>query len=332
MTEDGNQMGSVKRLSIVIISYNTRDILRNCLNRVREHGAEIDLETFVVDNASADGSAEMVAAEFPEVKLIASPENVGFAAGNNLALRRAQGRFILLLNSDAYLLPGVLESTLGFMKAHPRVGVLGVRLIGAAGRMDPSARMLPNAWLKFVVISGIASRFPRSRILGGPDYSWWDHKTVREVGWVPGAYFLTRREVLDRVGLLDERYFLYYEETDFCLQVKRAGWQVVFYPHATVIHLGGESSKTTRKRMSASGKQLIHLRIKSEFRYYRKNFSLRRMLTAAGVECLWKSVIWLKNSVRPDATSTAKKEEAAVILSLIFRTLVSDRFGAGTAP
>ncbi len=321
-----------KLLSIVIVSFNTRDILRECLNRVRKYGAGMDLETFVVDNASGDESAEMVSREFPEVDLTASPKNLGFAAGNNVALRKASGRFLLLLNSDAYLLPSVLESTIRYMEKNAGCGVLGVRLVGEDGKLQPSARMLPNAWLKLLVISGIASRFPNSPVFGGPDYSWWDHSSVKEVGWVPGAYFLIRREVTDKIGFLDERYFLYSEETDFCLQTKRAGWQVIFYPDVEVIHLGGESSKTTKKRMSGSGKQLIHLRVKSEFRYYRKNFGLGSVLSVAAVEVFWKLVIWVKNTFVRDEKSDIKKEEAGVIMGLIFKTLIKDRFGKETKP
>lgn len=321
-----------KFLSIIIVSFNTRNILRKCLKRVREHGAGIDLETFVVDNASSDGSADMVAEEFPEVKLIVSQKNLGFAGGNNLALKEASGRFLLLLNSDAYLLPGTLETTIRFMKENTSCGVLGVKLIGEDDKLQPSARMLPNAWLKFLVITGIASRFPNSSILGGPDYSWWDHSTAREVGWVPGAYFLIRREVTNKVGFLDERYFLYYEETDFCLQTKRAGWQVIFFPDAKVIHLGGESSKTIKKQMSAVGKQLIHLRVKSELRYYRKNFGLKRMLTAGGVEVFWKLVIWVKNVLLRGEYSHIKRKEASVTMRLIIKTLIKDRFGKETKP
>lgn len=302
------------------------------MNRVRKYGSKIDLETFVVDNASGDGSAEMVSQEFPEVDLTASPRNLGFAAGNNVALRKASGRFLLLLNSDAYLLPGILERTIRFMEENPKCGVLGIRLVGEDGKLQPSARMLPNAWLKFLVISGIASKFPNSHTFGGPDYSWWDHSSVKEVGWVPGAYFLIRREVTDKIGFLDERYFLYSEETDFCLHTKRAGWEVIFYPDAEVIHLGGESSKTTKKRMSGTGKQLIHLRVKSEFRYYRKNFGLCRVLSAAFVEVFWKLVVWIKNFIIRAEDSAIKREEAAVILGLIFRTLIKDRFGKETKP
>ncbi len=321
-----------KLLSIVIVSYNTREVLRECLERVEKYVSSEDSEVFVVDNASSDGSARMTAESFPGVKLIGSEKNVGFAAGNNLALRKASGKYILLLNSDAFLLENTLEPTIRFMEENPDCGVLGIRLAGRDGKLQPSARKLPDAWNKFLVVTGIASRFPRSKFLGGTDFSWWDHAEVREVGWVPGAYFLTRKEVIDRIGLLDERYFLYYEETDFCLSAKRAGWKVIFYPHAEAIHLGGESSKSTRKRMSASGKQLVHLRIKSELRYHRKNFGLRRVLCVSGVELFWTAAIWVKNTVFKDPRSSFKKEEAAATVSLILKTLVADRFGGGTVP
>ncbi len=321
-----------KLLSIVIVSFNTREVLRECLERVAKFVSSADTEIFVVDNASADGSARMTAESFPRVKLIESERNVGFAAGNNLALKSASGKYMLLLNSDAFLLENTLEPTIRFMEENPDCGVLGIRLTGRDGKLQPSARKLPDAWNKFLVITGIASKFPRSKIFGGPDFSWWNHDETKEVGWVPGAYFLTRKDVIDRIGFLDERYFLYYEETDFCLSAKRAGWKVLFYPHAEVIHLGGESSKTTRKRMSASGKQLIHLRIKSELRYHRKNFGLRRVLCASGVELFWTAAIWVKNTVFRDARSSFKKEEAAVVLTLILKTLFADRFGGGTVP
>lgn len=324
---------ATKELSIVIVSYNTKEVLRECLLRVREHAKDLDHETFVVDNASHDGSAKMVSEEFPEVQLIASSKNVGFAAGNNLALRRAHGKFLLLLNSDAYLLPDVLESTLSFIKERPRCGILGVKLVGEDDVLQPSAREIPSPWQKFLVISGIASRFPHSKFLGGPDYSWWDHSEVKEVGWVVGAYFLFRREVAQEIGLLDERYFLYFEEIDYCLQAKRAGWEVLFFPDAKVIHLGGVSSMTTQKRISSSGRQLLDLRVKTEFRFYRKNFGLLRLLAAAGVELFWMSVVWCKNLLLGRGEKGAlKREESRVVISTILKTLRQDHFGTLTTP
>lgn len=317
----------MKNLSILIVSFNTRNILRECLRRVYAFCRDMDPEVIVVDNASRDGSPEMVRSEFPEALLIESQENLGFAGGNNLGLKVAAGRYVLLLNSDAYLLPGVLQSTLRFMEETPRCGLLGVKLTGEDGAMQPCARMLPTPWRKFLVISGISARFPKSRWLGGPDYSWWAHDAPRDVGWVPGAYLLVRREVLDSIGFMDERYFLYFEETDYCLQAARAGWRVMIYPGVSVIHLGGESSKTTRQKMSDKGKQLVRFRLESEWMYCRKNFGVLRVLAAAGVELFWLVMIILKNGICRRPFSSEKIRSSRILISEICRTLVDGRMG-----
>lgn len=319
-------------VSVIIVSYNTREILRECLTRVQQHRNETDLEVIVVDNASADGSADMVAADFPVVRLIRSGKNLGFAGGNNPGFKIAKGRYFLLLNSDAYLLPGTFGSTVHYMNEHPECGILGVRLVSPDGSMQPSARMLPSPWFKFLVMSGISSRFPGSRLLGGPDFPWWDHGETRAVGWVPGAFFLIRREVTEKIGYLDERYFMYFEEIDFCLQTQRSGWKVIFFPGASVIHLGGQSSSATKKRITAGGKQLIHLRIKSEFRYYRKNYGMGKVFLSAGVEIFLKCLTIMKNLFSSSEQAAIKREEAAFTLRLIGRTLKEDRFGNGTEP
>jgi GT2 family glycosyltransferase len=273
----------------------------------------------------------MIEEEFPEVILIRSNKNLGFAGGNNLALRKCIGRYILLLNSDAYISQNVLESTMFFMNDHPETGILGVKLTNEDGSMQPSARILPTPFQKFITMSGIASVFKKSKILS-IDYTWWDHSKPKNVGWVPGAYFLIRKEVTERIGFLDERYFLYFEEIDFCLQTQRAGWKVTFFPDASVVHLGGQSSITTKKQITNKGKQLINLRIKNEFRYYRKNFTLGKVLNAAFVEVFLKSVVWIKNFIIRKADSELKKEEAAIIIGLIFSTLKNDKFGKETIP
>lgn len=324
-----------KLLSIVIVSYNTKDILRNCLNYVREYAQDFSHEVYVVDNDSHDHSADMVAEEFPEVHLIRSPKNVGFAAGNNLALRKCVGRYLLLLNSDAYLFEDTLPKTLKYMDENPKTGILGVKLVGEDGEMQPSARMLPTPWLKFLVISGIASKYPNSPKYGGPDYTWWDHSEPKNVGWVPGAYFLVRKEVTERIGFLDERYFLYFEEIDFCLRTKRAHWEVTFYPYTKCIHLGGQSSakssELTQKAMTSGGKQLLHLRIKNELRYYRKNHGFMPMIKTAFVEIFWKGMIYLKNSIRRKGEeSRMKREEAKLVIKTFLNCLKEDKYGTVT--
>ena len=285
----------------------------------------------VVDNASDDGSADMVAAEFPRAQLIRSPENKGFAGGNNPAMKIARGRYILLLNSDAFLAEGVLEKTIHYMDDHPHIGVLGCKLTDPDGTLQPSARMLPGPLNKIFHITGLAAHFPKSKFFGRVDYTWWDHSEPRSVGWVVGAYFIIRRQTMEDIGVLDDRYFLYFEEIDYCLSARRAGWDVVFYPYASVIHLGGQSSLKTGKRVSAKGRQIVAIRITSEFRYYRKMYGWLHVLLAAGIELIWNQVVYAKNLFSRSSSAAQKRDQAGMIIELIIQTLQKDRWGRGVA-
>jgi hypothetical protein len=316
-------------VSIVIVSFNTRDVTRQCLDYVQKHAAEVRHEVLVVDNASSDGSADMVDAEFPWVHLIRQNENKGFAGGNNPAMKIAKGRYILLLNSDAYLAEGVLEKTIQYMDDHQGIGVLGCKLTDPDGTLQPSARMLPGPLNKILHITGLAAQFSKSKFFGRVDYTWWDHSEPRSVGWVVGAYFLIRRETMENIGVLDDRYFLYFEEIDYCLSARRAGWDVVFYPYASVIHLGGQSSVKTGKRVSAKGRQMIAIRITSEFRYYRKMYGWFHVIMPALTELFWNAAIYLKNSLSRSSEALPKRDEALSIIRLIIRTLRKDCWGRG---
>ena len=318
-------------VSIVIVSFNTKEVTRQCLEHVQKHAAVVPHEVLVVDNASEDGSADMVAAEFPRVHLIRQNENRGFAGGNNPAMEIARGRYILLLNSDAFLAEGVLEKTIHHLDEHPNIGVLGCKLTDPDGTLQPSARMLPGPLNKILHITGLAAHFPKSKFFGRIDYTWWDHSEPRSVGWVVGAYFLIRRETMEDIGVLDDRYFLYFEEIDYCLSARRAGWDVVFYPYASVIHLGGQSSLKTGKRVSAKGKQVVAIRITSEFRYYRKLYGWLHVLLAAGIELIWNQVVYAKNLFARSSTAAHKRDQASMIIELIIRTLREDRWGRGAA-
>ena len=318
-------------VSIVIVSYNTRDVTRQCLEHVHTHATGVSHEVLMVDNASADGSADMVAADFPWVKLIRLEENRGFAGGNNPAMKIARGRYILLLNSDAFLAGGVLEKTIQYLDDHTNIGVLGCKLTDPDGTMQPSARMLPGPVNKILHITGLAARFPDSKFFGRVDYTWWDHSEPKSVGWVVGAYFLIRRETIETIGVLDDRYFLYFEEIDYCLSAHRAGWDVVFFPYASVIHLGGQSSVKTGKRVSAKGRQMIAIRITSEFRYYRKLYGWLHVLLAAGIELSWNAVVYMRNGLSTSSSAGHKRDEAKTIMQLILKTLGSDSWGRGAA-
>jgi len=314
-------------VSIVIVSFNTRSLTRQCLESIQHHAKGIRHEVFVIDNASTDGSADMVAAEFSWVHLIRMTENKGFAGGNSPGMKRAMGRYVLLLNSDAFLATGVLESTLSYLDQNPKIGILGCKLTNPDGSMQPSARMLPGPLNKILHITGLAARFPKSKFFGRVDYTWWDHSEPRSVGWVVGAFFLIRRETMQDIGFLDDRYFLYFEEIDYCLTARRAGWDVVFYPYARVVHLGGQSTVKVPGKVSAKGKQMISIRIASEFRYYHKMYGWFSVFISASIEFFWNMLVYLRNLIKRSSDAKFKRNEARVIMGLIIATLRRDRSG-----
>jgi len=284
-------------LSVVIVSFNTRDLLRECVTELERQAVDISHETIVVDNASRDSSADMIAAEFPSVQLIRNQLNLGFAAANNIAFRRARGRYFVLLNSDAFIRPGALQRAISHMDETPRAGVGGGRLVGRDDSWQPSARMFPSLLNEFLMMSGLASRFPRSRFLGRADRTWADPAEAAAVDWVPGAFSIIRREVLERIGYFDERFFLYYEEIDLCRRVKAAGYEVWYWPDIVAVHLGGESSKTLNElELSASGSQLSQWRMRSGLLFYRKHHGLLGAWAAMQLELLWNHLRVQRNS------------------------------------
>lgn len=293
-------------ISVVIVSFNTRDLLRECLATLRPALAGLSAEVFVVDNASLDGSPDMVSREFPDVNLIRSEVNLGFAGANNVALRQANGRFAVLLNSDAFVGEDALRCSVRHMDAQPRAGLGGARLVGRDGAWQPSARLFPSPLNDLLVLSGLSARFPRSRFFGRFDRTWANPAQPAEVDWVPGAFSIIRRTVLDEVGLFDERFFLYYEEVDLCRRIKAAGHSVWYWPDIVVVHLGGESSKTvTSVQFSASGAQLAGWRLRSAFLYYRKHHGDLAWL-AKETEQLWH---WLR--ARKNASGGPPMQERA---------------------
>ena len=277
--------------TVVVVSFNTRDILRNCLASLDRAQGKRDIEVIVVDNASRDGSADMVAAEFPAVRLVRSAVNLGFAAGNNAAFDRARGRHVILLNPDTLLDRAALERAISHMDDCPTVGMAGGRLLGRDGSDEPAARLFPSVFNDFLALSGLAARFPRSRLFGRFDRTWAPIAQAADVDWVPGAFAIIRREVLEQIGHFDERFFLYYEEVDLCRRIKAAGWRIRYWPDIVVHHWGGESSKTvTDHALSTSGSQLVLWRMRSALLYYRKQHGRLAAWAAARLEIGWHAL------------------------------------------
>lgn len=293
-------------VSVVIVSFNTRDVLRECLEALARESEGLRVQTLVVDNGSKDGSIEMLQADFPAVELIVSPENLGFGRANNLAFEQARGRYLVLLNSDAFLTPGSLRLSVEHMDTDSRIGLGGGRLIGRDGGSQPSARRFPTLVTDTFVYSGLASRYPRSRLFGSYDRTWADLAQAAEVDWVPGAYSIIRAEALTAAQPFDPRFFLYYEEVDLCRRIKAAGYTIWYWPDVVVIHIGGESSRQLKTLdMSRSGAQLTLWRMRSTLLYYRKHHGLGS-LGARFLEVAWNRFRALRRSRSSDPARRAE--------------------------
>jgi len=238
-------------LGIVIVNYNTRDLLRTCLETVYASEGDVSFEVCVVDNGSTDGSAAMVAETFPQVRLIANPDNRGYPAANNQGLR-AFGfpdaadvpRFALLLNPDTELPPSALREMVAFMDAHPDAGVAGPKLVRRDGSLDLACRRsFPSPEVAFYRLIGLSRLFPRSRRFGRYNLTYLDPDRMSEVDAVVGAFMMIRREAIRQVGLMDETFFMYGEDLDWCYRIKTAGWRVYYNPAVTVLHIKRASSR-----------------------------------------------------------------------------------------
>jgi GT2 family glycosyltransferase len=303
--------------SIVVVSFNTRDLLRECLQTVERNAGGVACEVIVVDNASRDGSADMVAAEFPGTRLIRSSVNLGFAGANNAAFPHVRGRYTVLLNSDAFLEPDALPRAIKHMEEETDVGLGGARLIGRDGSWQPSARMFPSLVNDLLILSGMSAKYPDSPLFGRADRTWADQNQVADVDWVPGAFSIIRTDLLSTIGYFDENFFLYYEEVDLCKRIKAAGFKVRYWPDVVVVHLGGESSKTLKTlSMSSSGAQLTLWRMRSALLYYRKHHGGQAWL-ARQLETAWHSIRRLKNRRSTDQRQLSKAEESDVVMKLM---------------
>lgn len=291
---DGEKVPMDADVSVVMVSYNTADLLMESLSSLRRSLAGLSHEIFIVDNASRDGSVDLITKECSDCHLIVNTVNVGFGRANNQALDTLHGRYILLLNTDAMVSMDTLSKTVAYMDAHSGCGILGVKLIGRDGELQPSARYFPTPWNLFLARTGLNRIFTQVRMV---DDMAWDHASARQCDWVPGCYYLIRRKVIDQIGLFDPRYFLYYEEIDHCFAAKKAGWEVVYYPDTTVVHIGGESAKSEGE-ITQSGRQLEALQIESQLLYFRKNHGLPAVWADVLLTSLADAIIVMKRLLK----------------------------------
>ncbi len=286
-------------LSVIIVSYQTRDLTLACLRTLSDRLAGLSAEVFVVDNASSDGSAAAVAQEFPAVRLLSNSTNIGFGAANNVAMRLATGCYFLLLNSDAFPHAGCLEALVDFLDRHPAVAVAGPRLVNADGSLQRSCWHFPSpgrSWLDSLWLTPM--------LAAQNDYRHWAHDAERKVDFLIGACLLVRREAYDQAGGFDERFFLYQEETDWQLRLRRAGWQVMFTPAGTATHLAGASGKDDAARIN-------RLFFESLDRYMLKHhgkpgFAFNRAAQVVGAAL--RTVCWALLTLVPGRRGRAQRE------------------------
>jgi len=252
-------------LSICIVNWNTKEDLAKALASLPEGHVE-DREVIVVDNASTDGTPEMVKSRFPEAKLLQNSENVGFSRAYNRALQESKGRYLLVLNPDCIVHAGALAKLIEFMESEPKAGAVGPRLLNADGSLQFSCRRFPT------FAAGLFRNTPLGRIFPGNRYSReylmmeWDHSRAREVDWISGAAMLIRRPTLEEVGPLDEGFFMYCEDVDWCYRARRKGWKIYYLPTAIITHLIGRSSDQRPRAMVVE----FH---RSMRRFYRKHYA-----------------------------------------------------------
>ncbi len=226
-------------LSVIIVSWNTVELLRKCLASVYHNPPGDHFEVIVVDNVSSDGSVQMVQQQFPQVKLLTNKRNVGFATANNQAIEQSSGRYILLLNPDTEVKPGALKIMVQFMEDHPEVGAVGAQLLNPNNTLQPSCYPAPTLSREFWRLFHLDKFWP----YGTYNMFQWDLNRAREVDVVQGAALLLRREALNEVGVLDTDYFIYTEEVDLCYRLQQAGWRLYYVPQARVVHYGGQSTQ-----------------------------------------------------------------------------------------
>ncbi len=255
-------------LSISIVSLNTCDMLRDCLTSLFANAGPVSFEVVVVDNNSSDATLAMLQGEFPQVKVIELPRNEGYTRPMNLGLQAGQGRFLMQLNPDTLVQPGMLESLLEFMETHPSAGICTPRVLNRDGTLQMQCRRsAARPWDVITYFTRLYRLFPRSRLFGGYLMTYLDEDAAAAVEAVSGSCMLIRQAVVEQIGYLDEAYFAYQEDADFCFRARAAGWEIYYVPSACVIHYGGKGGSVVQPY------QAILQWHRSYYLYYRKNLA-----------------------------------------------------------
>lgn len=309
-------VGCQTDVSIIVVNYNTAHLLERCFGALRRARQGLALQTIVVDNASQDGSVSLVRDRFPDFELIESGANVGFGRANNLAVERCKGRYILLLNTDAFVEADTVAAAVRCLDAEPKVGVVGVRLLGSDGSQQPSCRYFPTPANIFFQRTRL-DRFAKGVV--AVDHPNWDPGINADCDWVPGCFLMIRRSIVQRIDLFDPRFFLYCEEIDLCRRVKAAGWAIRYLASARAVHIGGESAKSAGA-ISEAGRQLLPLQVESQLLYFRKHHGLGGVALHLALECVACVVMVAKRLLKSRANAWQPFSELRLTYALAVRT------------
>lgn len=293
-------------LSICIVSHNTRDLLRDCLRSLPDACPGLSWEVIVADNGSRDGSVAMLREEFPDVHLIENKENLGYTLPMNQTLRMGQARFLIQLNPDTLVKPGAFLTLAHYMEANPLVGIVTPKVLNRDGSLQKQCRRsAARPWDAFTYMVGLSSLFPRSRLFGRYLLTYLPEDEVSEVEAVSGSCMLMRRTMVEQIGFLDETFFAYQEDADYCFRARKAGWQVFYMPAAQIIHYGGQGGSRVQPY------QAIYQWHRSYYLYYRKHLAREYffvinwlMYAAMAVKLGWSLLV---NALRREKVVGSKK-------------------------
>lgn len=282
-------------LSVVVVNYRSRDLLLECLQALEAGSPGLSLETVVVDNDSRDGVAGAVATRFPAVRVLVNPANLGYARAVNQGIAATRGEFVLVMNPDCVVHAGALATLAGYLLEHPRTALVGPRILNPDGTLEYSARAFPDHFtFLFNRYSLLTRLFPNNRFSRRYLLSDWDHASVREVDWLSGACLMARRAAIEEVGPMDEAFFMFNEDVDWCRRMKRAGWTVTCVPDATVVHhVGASKERTSARVIWARHLGMIH--------YFHKHHPTNPLLAllADGVILARATLMVAANALRP---------------------------------
>jgi len=270
------------KLSVIIVNYNVKELVEQSLISVRKAAIGFECEIFVVDNASTDGSVDLIRKQFPDVRLIANSRNVGFARANNQALRLAQGQYIVILNPDTVVQEDTFSVIIDFFKQDPRCGMVGCKILNPDGSLQLACRRsFPTPWVGFTRIVGLSRLFPQSRLFGRYNLTYLDPDETYEVEAISGSFMVVRREVTQEVGYFDESFFMYGEDLDWCYRIREAGWKIFYLPKTKIIHFKGESSKKSDVDLTLMFYRAMWLFV--EKHYHSRYFYLPQWFLMSGI-------------------------------------------------